>query len=195
MSMHRLKILAGSVRRRKFTKATKEAIVSKTSSGGATVMDVARRHDLDRSLLCRWRRGFGAVEKVEATIGLVLINLAAEVRDRIWSLRNATFVASKGRGCARADDFTRDWPDAAEPVRMMTFEIVGIAWPKDPPLVVNSDLQASGQDDPTFLAVVHKRNLAGIRPWLIALLQNLKAAAEQVVADLPIRDRSLSYLR
>lgn len=79
MSIHRLEILAGSVRRRKFTQAAKETIVSETLRGDASVTDIARRHDLDRSLVYRWRRELGVVEKVEAAIGFVPVNVAAAV--------------------------------------------------------------------------------------------------------------------
>ncbi|WP_335341746.1 transposase [Sinorhizobium medicae] len=56
MSIRDLEILAGSVRRRKFTRVDKEAIVSETLNGDTSVADVARRHEIDRSLIYRWRR-------------------------------------------------------------------------------------------------------------------------------------------
>ncbi|WP_244446837.1 transposase, partial [Rhizobium sp. YS-1r] len=62
LSIHQLELRTGTVRRRKFTHAAKEAIVSETLSVETTVMDVARRHDLDRSLVYRWRREFGVKE-------------------------------------------------------------------------------------------------------------------------------------
>ena len=65
MSIHQLEIRTGTVRRRKFTQAVKEAIVSETLRVETTVTDVARRHDLDRSLVYRWRREFGVKERVE----------------------------------------------------------------------------------------------------------------------------------
>ncbi|NNH33325.1 transposase [Rhizobium sp. SEMIA 4085] len=65
MSIHQLEILAGSVRRRNFTRPTKEAIVSETLAGEMTLTEVARRHDLDRSLVYRWRRELGVAEKAE----------------------------------------------------------------------------------------------------------------------------------
>jgi len=77
VSIHRLEILAGSVRRRKFTQAAKEAVVSETLTGDATVTDVARRHGLDRSLVYRWRREFGVVEHVETAINFVPVNVGA----------------------------------------------------------------------------------------------------------------------
>jgi transposase len=66
VSIHDLEILAGSVRRRNFTRADKEAIVSETLNGDTTVADVARRHQIDRSLVYRWRREFGVVENAGA---------------------------------------------------------------------------------------------------------------------------------
>ncbi|WP_274852565.1 transposase [Sinorhizobium meliloti] len=48
MSIRDLEILAGSVRRRKFTRVDKEAIVSETLNGDTSVSDVARRHEIDR---------------------------------------------------------------------------------------------------------------------------------------------------
>lgn len=65
MSIHQLEILAGSMRRWKFTRTSKEAIVSETLIGEMTVTEVARRHDLDRSLVYRWRRELGVAERVE----------------------------------------------------------------------------------------------------------------------------------
>nr|WP_074070859.1 transposase [Rhizobium gallicum] len=66
VSVHRLELLAGSVRRRKFTCALKEAIVSATLTGELMVTDVARRHDLDRPVddAARVRR-FGASRRRE----------------------------------------------------------------------------------------------------------------------------------
>ncbi|RVL69343.1 IS66 family insertion sequence hypothetical protein [Sinorhizobium meliloti] len=71
MSIRDLEILAGSVRRRKFTRVDKEAIVSETLNGDTSVSDVARRHEIDRSLVYRWRREFGVVENAGARVGFV----------------------------------------------------------------------------------------------------------------------------
>ena len=65
------------MRRRKFTLASKEAIVSETLSGGATVTEVARRHDLDRSLLYRWRRELGVVARMEEPRAFVPVKVEA----------------------------------------------------------------------------------------------------------------------
>jgi transposase len=75
VSIHDLEILAGSVRRRNFTRADKEAIVSETLNGDTTVADVARRHEIDRSLVYRWRREFGVVENAGARMGFVPVKV------------------------------------------------------------------------------------------------------------------------
>jgi transposase len=55
-----MEIVTGSgIRRRRFSRAMKEEIVAQTLDVGATVAEVARRHDIDRSLVYRWRREFG----------------------------------------------------------------------------------------------------------------------------------------
>lgn len=59
MSVHRMEILSGADRRRNWSNALKEQIVSETLEPGVTVTEVARRHDIDRSLVYRWRRAFG----------------------------------------------------------------------------------------------------------------------------------------
>ncbi|NDV89539.1 transposase [Aurantimonas aggregata] len=58
MPIHRMEIVSGAGRRRAFSPAMKARIVSETLAPGMTVSEVARRHDLDRSLVYRWRRGF-----------------------------------------------------------------------------------------------------------------------------------------
>lgn len=61
MSIHRMEIVTGSGRRRRFSRSQKEEIVSQTLVSGATVAEVARRHDIERSLLYRWRRELGVM--------------------------------------------------------------------------------------------------------------------------------------
>jgi transposase len=61
MSIQRMEIVTGSGRRRRFSRAKKEEIVAQTLVAGATVAEVARRHDVERSLLYRWRRELGVV--------------------------------------------------------------------------------------------------------------------------------------
>lgn len=59
MSVHRMEILSGAERRRNWSNALKEQVVSETLDPDVTVTEVARRHDIDRSLVYRWRRAFG----------------------------------------------------------------------------------------------------------------------------------------
>jgi transposase len=59
VSIHRMEIVSGTGRRRSWSTALKEQLVSETLEPGVTVTEVARRHDLDRSLIYRWRRAFG----------------------------------------------------------------------------------------------------------------------------------------
>ncbi|WP_352798664.1 transposase [Mesorhizobium sp. M0678] len=54
-----MEIVSGTGQRRSWSTALKEQLVSETLEPGVTVTQVARRHDLDRSLICRWRRAFG----------------------------------------------------------------------------------------------------------------------------------------
>jgi transposase len=75
VSIHQLEIRTGTVRRRKFTQAAKEAIVSETLSGETTVTDVARRYDVDRSLVYRWRREFGVAERLEEPCAFVPVKV------------------------------------------------------------------------------------------------------------------------
>jgi transposase len=58
VSLHRMEIVSGTGRRRSWSTALKEQLVSETLEPGVTVTEVARRHDLDRSLIYRWRRAF-----------------------------------------------------------------------------------------------------------------------------------------
>jgi len=44
--------------------ALREQIVSETLASETTVTEVARRHDVDRSQVYRWRREFGVVGRV-----------------------------------------------------------------------------------------------------------------------------------
>lgn len=59
MSVHRMEILSGADRRRNWSNALKEQIVSETLEPDVTVTEVARHHDIDRSLVYRWRRALG----------------------------------------------------------------------------------------------------------------------------------------
>lgn len=67
MSVHRMEIITGTGRRRSWSTAMREQIVSETLGAQTTVTEVARRHDVDRSLVYRWRREFGVVGRVRGT--------------------------------------------------------------------------------------------------------------------------------
>ena len=97
-------------------------------------------------------------------------------------------------GVQAADDVAWHRADATEPVGAAAFEIIGIPRSKDPALIIDCDLQPPGQDNPAFLAVMHQRHFSSVCAGLIAFLQDLKAAAEQVIADLPVGNRPLADL-
>src|SRR3546814_4040379 len=54
-----MEVLSGVLRRRNGSAEIKERIVSETLAQGVTVTEVARRHEVDRSLVYRWRRELG----------------------------------------------------------------------------------------------------------------------------------------
>lgn len=55
MSLQRVEVIEGVLRRRRWPASVKEAIVAETLMPGTTVTAVARRHGIDRGLLYRWR--------------------------------------------------------------------------------------------------------------------------------------------
>lgn len=56
----------------------KEQIVSETLAAEATVAEVARRHELDRSLVYRWRREFGVAEHSGETTMFLPVEVSDE---------------------------------------------------------------------------------------------------------------------
>jgi transposase len=56
MGMMRQEILAGRERRRRWSTEEKLRVLSEVGVEGATVSDVARRHDITRQHLYQWRR-------------------------------------------------------------------------------------------------------------------------------------------
>ena len=54
--MARAAVLAGPERRRRWTSAEKDRIVAESLASDATVVEVARRHDIHPNLLHLWRR-------------------------------------------------------------------------------------------------------------------------------------------
>src|SRR6202171_771216 len=95
---------------------------------------------------------------------------------------------------AGADHLAGFCANAAKPVRPTAFEIIGVAGIEDMALVVDGHLQPAGDHHAAFLALMHQRHPAGVAARLVALFQNLQGAAEQIVADLAIRDRFLADL-
>ncbi|MFC3228112.1 transposase [Marinibaculum pumilum] len=75
MTVERLEILSGVVRRRRWSRADKERLVVETLEPGVTVTEVARRHDLDRGLLYRWRQELGVVRNTEP-VGFLPVEVA-----------------------------------------------------------------------------------------------------------------------
>ncbi len=67
MSIHRMEIITGTGRRRSWPTAIREQIVSETLAAETTVTEVARRHDVDRSQVYRWRRELGVAGRVRET--------------------------------------------------------------------------------------------------------------------------------
>src|SRR5690606_34627715 len=55
----RMEVLSGVLRRRNWSAEFKERIVSETLEPGVTVTEVAHRHEVDRSLVYRWRQELG----------------------------------------------------------------------------------------------------------------------------------------
>ncbi len=53
--------------RRRWSREDKLAIISEIGVDGSTVLDVSRRHDMDRHLLKRWVRQMGRESKKNAT--------------------------------------------------------------------------------------------------------------------------------
>jgi transposase len=58
-TFHRIEVITGTGRRRKWSRRRKEAIVLETLEEGASVSEVARRHGVDASQVFKWRRHAG----------------------------------------------------------------------------------------------------------------------------------------
>jgi transposase len=56
MAQQRIELITGTERRRRFSDADKLRLVAEAFRPGAVVIEVARRHQVDESLLYRWRR-------------------------------------------------------------------------------------------------------------------------------------------
>jgi transposase len=72
--MSAVTVLSGPERRRRWTSAEKAGIVAESLAPGASVTEVARRHDIHSNLLHAWRRqarlaGAGAVRRSDVLAG------------------------------------------------------------------------------------------------------------------------------
>ena len=70
----------GVRRRRSWTRDEKRRIVEESLEDGASIAEVARRHELNANLLFTWRRKLG-VERSEqnAPMGIVTVTIASEL--------------------------------------------------------------------------------------------------------------------
>ncbi len=67
MALQRIEVIAGSTGRRRYAREQKFQLVEETLAPDASVVEVARRADVDPSLLYRWRRQMlGAQPRVPA---------------------------------------------------------------------------------------------------------------------------------
>lgn len=72
-----MEVLSGVLRRRQWSTELKERIVSETLEPGVTVTEVARRHEVDRSLVYRWRREHG-VTRLAGLARLLAVEVAED---------------------------------------------------------------------------------------------------------------------
>ena len=80
-------VLSGPERRRRWTTAEKVRIVQESLAPGASVVEVARRHDVHRNLLTVWRRqartgafGAGSVPRRKDEVHFAAVSVAPEQR-------------------------------------------------------------------------------------------------------------------
>lgn len=73
-----MELLSGVLRRRNWSAEVKERIVSETLEAGVTITEVARRHEVDRSLVYRWRRELG-VTRLSGSAKLLAVEIAEDV--------------------------------------------------------------------------------------------------------------------
>jgi transposase len=74
----RVEVITGQKRRRDWTAEEKAELLAASMAPGATVMEVARRFGVSRSLLWTWRRK--AMEELAAEMGRVLCHCALKAR-------------------------------------------------------------------------------------------------------------------
>jgi transposase-like protein len=80
-------VLSGPERRRRWTTAEKLRIVEESLAPGASVVEVARRHDVHRNLLTAWRRqartdvlasGPGPMQRQDDGVRFAAVSLAPD---------------------------------------------------------------------------------------------------------------------
>ena len=127
--MARAAVLAGPERRRRWTSAEKDRIVGESLATDASVVEVARRHDIHPNLLHLWRRqarsgalapvgrpsdapasavqfasvAIAADERVAAAPGMIEIEFAGGTRLRITGSVKATAVSAAIAAAARGE--------------------------------------------------------------------------------------------
>lgn len=93
VQVRRLEVLTGVSGRRRWSPDDKARIVEETLAPGATVSDVARRHDIRPQQLFGWRRGM-RVEGPEPPVSFVPALVEAPAKAE----RARPRLASRGRG-------------------------------------------------------------------------------------------------
>jgi transposase len=78
MAQRRIELITGTERRRRFSNADKLRLVAEAFRPGAVVIEVARRHQVDESLLYRWRRLVAQGLLTAEPPGLVPVQVAPE---------------------------------------------------------------------------------------------------------------------
>jgi transposase len=78
MAQQRIELITGTERRRRFSDADKLRLVAEAFRPGAVVLEVARRHQVDESLLYRWRRLVAQGLLTAEPLGLVPVQVAPE---------------------------------------------------------------------------------------------------------------------
>jgi transposase len=86
MARQRIELITGTERRRRFSDADKLRLVAEAFRPGAVVIEVARRHQVDESLLYRWRRLVAQGLLTAEPPGLVPVQVAPETPSAAASL-------------------------------------------------------------------------------------------------------------
>ena len=92
--------LVGVERRRRWTREQKLAVLNEIGVDGASISDVARRHDVARQNLYQWRRDVRRKTLTE-NLGVTFIPVAPPEPLRSYAASSASgveIVLSKGRG-------------------------------------------------------------------------------------------------